>query len=130
MDVISEKNEELEHPQKATASSLTINNEQDENPFIDEKQIFWPNDNKYEGEILNGLPHGYGTLVYNTGITYVGEFQEGKYHGQGTLTIPNEGMYVGEFKDGLFDGSGTFYYCEGTNFHWKLRKRRQTVWIP
>ena len=40
----------------------------------------------YEGNALNGQPHGHGTKTYTDGDVYVGQFVEGKRHGQGKLT--------------------------------------------
>src|SRR5579872_5867471 len=93
------------------AEVTQLMNVENNDPLLKVKRLFWSNGNRYEGEtVFNDLPHGYGTLDYNTGIRYVGQFQEGKYHGQGTLTIPGEGIYEGEFKDGFFDGFGIFKY--------------------
>ena len=41
------------------------------------------NGKTYEGEAVNGLPHGHGKYVYADGSFYEGEFQAGKRHGQG-----------------------------------------------
>ena len=47
----------------------------------------WGNLNRarlsYEGEWLNGLPHGNGKLVFQDGTIYVGEFFENDFHGKG-----------------------------------------------
>ena len=41
---------------------------------------------KYEGEIENGLPNGYGTYTGTDEGTYIGEWKNGLFHGQGTFT--------------------------------------------
>ena len=46
----------------------------------------YPNGNKYAGEFLNNLKHGWGTYTHRDGMKYVGEFRLGKIHGQGTFT--------------------------------------------
>ena len=54
----------------------------------------------YKGEVVNGKPHGKGTLKFDTGNQYTGEFKNGKYDGKGTYTF-NDGRKVsGEWKDG------------------------------
>ena len=70
-------------------------------------------DEKYEGEVENGLPNGQGTQTFPDGSWYVGEFKDGKYSGQGTETYPDGGKYVGEFKDGKYNGQGKVIYPDG-----------------
>ena len=38
---------------------------------------------KYKGDVVIGLPHGVGTVVYPDGNKYVGEGMNGLFHGQG-----------------------------------------------
>jgi hypothetical protein len=57
-------------------------------------------DEKYVGEIENGVPYGQGTYTYPDGRKYVGEFKDGKRNGKGSYTYPNGRKYVGEFKGG------------------------------
>tara|TARA_B000000460_G_C21301242_1_gene300241 strand:- start:84 stop:428 length:345 start_codon:yes stop_codon:yes gene_type:complete len=56
-------------------------------------------DEKYEGEIVNGVPNGQGTLTYPDGDQYVGEWKDGEYHGQGTYISSDGDKYVGEWKN-------------------------------
>lgn len=59
---------------------------------------------KYTGDMKKGLPHGYGTLVYNTGTNYEGDFENGRKHGFGRLHIPEKYTYKGQFSNDYFDG--------------------------
>ena len=76
---------------------------------------------KYEGEIKNGKPDGFGILTYINlvscspvcGKKYVGEFKDGLRHGQGTHTWSDGSMYVGKYKDGKRNGHGTMTYSSG-----------------
>ena len=71
---------------------------------------------KYEGEIVNGVPNGQGTLnVYDRG-NYVGEFKDGNYHGHGTMILPDGRKYVGGFKDGKRHGQGTYTNPNGRKY--------------
>ncbi len=93
---------------------------------------------KYEGEIINNVPHGKGVMTFK-GEKYVGEYKDGdrdgqgthtfsdgkKYegewknglpNGQGTDTFPDGGKYVGEFKDGLPNGQGTLTSPDGEKY--------------
>ena len=68
---------------------------------------------KYEGEIVNGVPNGQGTMTCCDGIKYVGGYKDGEKNGQGTETFPNGNKFVGEFKDGKKHGQGTYTYPDG-----------------
>ena len=84
---------------------------------------------KYEGEIKNGKPDGFGILTYIDlvscrpvcGKKYVGEFKDGLRHGQGTHTWSEGSMYVGKYKDGKRNGQGTMTYSSGNKYvgEWK-----------
>ena len=80
---------------------------------------------KYEGEIVNGVPNGQGTMTCCDGIKYVGEYKDGEKNGQGTETFPNGNKFVGEFKDGKKHGQGTFTWADGKKYEgeWKDGKR-------
>ena len=56
-------------------------------------------DYKYEGEIENGKPNGWGKFTYPSGSMHEGEYKEGKYHGHGTFTFAEGKKVVGEFKE-------------------------------
>jgi hypothetical protein len=79
------------------------------------------NDDKYEGEIKNGKPHGKGILKKSNGDMYTGEFRDGYFHGQGTLTFLSGTVYLGEFKHDEWDGYGIYNKVDGTKYcgEWK-----------
>ena len=53
----------------------------------------------WEGEIVNGVPHGSGIFhATSGGATFVGTYKEGKRH-EGTFTFPDGEKYIGEWKD-------------------------------
>ena len=58
----------------------------------------------YEGEFLNGLPHGNGTYELPNGYRYVGEWFEGEINGQGEALFPNGSVYIGSFVKGKPEG--------------------------
>ena len=54
---------------------------------------------KYEGEILDGVPHGQGTYFWFNVNRYEGEWKYGLFDGQGTYySYPSGVKVVGEFK--------------------------------
>jgi len=67
---------------------------------------------KYEGDIVDGFPTGYGTLTLPDGSKYVGILRSGNMDGQGTTTFPNESRIVGEYNYGKI-WNGTQYDKDG-----------------
>ena len=84
--------------------------------FFEEKWKGLETDNnhdiaKYEGDIVDGFPIGYGTLTFPEGM-YVGEFRFSLMDGHGAITLKNGSKYIGEFRMGkplnviLYDKDG------------------------
>ncbi len=64
--------------------------------------------NAYDGELLDGRPHGEGTYICFNGDKYVGNWKEGKRHGVGQLIFSDGRYYQGNWKEDMKDGSGKF----------------------
>ena len=59
-------------------------------------------DDKYSGEVENGVPNGIGKLTDSYGGTHVGEWKNGEESGIGIRTWGvNGGKYIGEFSNGI-----------------------------
>jgi len=72
---------------------------------------------KYEGDVSNGKPNGFGVLTYPYDEkSVVGEWKNGKYDGQVILTFPDGEKYEGEYKDGLKHGQGTYTWNDGGKY--------------
>lgn len=70
----------------------------------------------YEGNWKKGKPEGYGTMVWPAErpySSYTGEFSNGKMHGEGTMTYSNGNIYAGEWNRGQMHGQGTMTYSDG-----------------
>lgn len=94
---------------------------------------------RYEGDILNGKPHGNGTMYYANGQKYVGKWAYGRRNGRGTLyyhpdvdyayteadwandvyegyrkDVAKNGLIVeGNCKNGEWDGEVIWYWPDG-----------------
>ena len=114
--------------------------------------IFRWDDASYEGEWVNGEPHGRGKFTYESGVVYegqvkirrpsgkgtmtwakgmkhVGEYREGKRNGKGTFTHSkpnkrNEIKYIGNFKDNKWFGVGIMYFADGSKYYGEHERGR------
>jgi len=76
----------------------------------------WSDGREYQGDILNGEPHGFGRLRYAEGRSYKGQFRFGLFHGRGVQDLGNGGAFWGEFQDGKRHGKGTLRFPDGRVF--------------
>jgi hypothetical protein len=79
----------------------------------------------YWGDLVDGLPHGYGLLsayTVPTGIDdtaidqYEGDFHEGKYHGRGVCVWPAGHRYRGDYANGKKHGHGICTWPDGSRY--------------
>jgi len=76
----------------------------------------YPDGAVYEGQVMDGKPHGEGCFRWTNGQQYVGHFESGLIQGQGKTTCVggNEGYtYEGQYRQGNWHGSGVFTYADG-----------------
>ena len=72
------------------------------------------NNDQYEGEYVNGLFHGKGKYIFNTGNYYIGEWKNGKRDGKGKFYFRNHFLhYDGEWANDRSEGYGKIYYENG-----------------
>ncbi len=69
-----------------------------------------PDSGKYQGEMVKGIFHGQGKIVWSDGSNYEGMFSDGLFHGQGRLQMADGSVYEGEFTRGQITGTGTMVY--------------------
>ena len=80
-------------------------------------RIFFPNDDMYEGDLHDSLPHGYGNLFFANGEIYKGEFFNGEIKGRGTYIYSDKTCFTGEIKNGTYEGKGSMKWGNGTEYH-------------
>jgi len=73
----------------------------------------------YEGDWIDGLPHGKGIFLYSIGV-YKGDFVNGEMTGKGKMKYADDGVssYEGDFVNGKPHGIGKMIFntgniCEG-----------------
>ena len=79
--------------------------------------LIYPNGDRYQGDLVDGLAHGEGLLMYKNGINFYGIWINGKMNGSGKLNFPNGDKYEGDVLDGLGHGKGTMTYKNGVVFY-------------
>ena len=71
------------------------------------------NGDKYHGQLVDLVMHGYGFYQYVDGAIYEGEMHRGQRHGLGTYQSLNGERYIGEFKHNQRHGRGVKYCLDG-----------------
>jgi hypothetical protein len=75
--------------------------------FTGNARYRWPDGREYDGDWMQGKPHGMGSEVLPNGETYRGTWVDGQRHGHGELNRLDGSRYVGDFADGLRNGEGS-----------------------
>jgi len=78
----------------------------------------------YEGELAQGLPHGFGTQTFADENVYQGQFVKGVPHGHGIMrykAVPEIDRYFGIWSNGMRGGFGTLVMSDGSELvgHWE-----------
>ena len=80
------------------------------------KNLMLKNGGIYEGNLLNNIPNGQGTIVYENGSFYNGDFLNGKKEGYGKFYEKTVFTYIGEFYNDFFHGVGRIEMTNGDFF--------------
>jgi predicted Zn finger-like uncharacterized protein len=86
--------------------------------------IIYPEGAKYEGQLVNGKFEGTGTLTLTNGMSYTGRFKAGQRHGQGILTFPDGSVYAGSFVNGEVEGEGVLTSPDGAKYSSRFENGR------
>lgn len=96
------------------------------NGVIDGKgKLTFDSANVYEGDLVYGEKHGYGTFTWADGNVYEGQFTNDEMTGKGTLSFVNGDVYEGDFVSGIFSGHGIFTESTGTVYDGEFTNGRQ-----
>lgn len=80
---------------------------------------------RYCGELVDGLPDGFGCILWDDGCIYEGQWKLGKMHGRGRMCWPDQRRYNGEWLDNHIMGEGTMNYPDGSSFHGSFNDGRR-----
>ena len=79
-------------------------------------RIFFPNDNIYEGDIMNSTFNGKGKLIFNNEDIYMGDFLDGERTGKGKYFFNDGTVYEGELLNSEFKGHGIIRWINGVEY--------------
>lgn len=72
------------------------------------KTIVQPDKNVYHGQVLDGLKHGHGKIIYTNGDIFEGKFKNDAMNGKGKIKYKDGHTYVGMFADDKKNGLGKY----------------------
>ena len=78
--------------------------------------VQFPNGDRFEGEMKDGVFHGWGAYTYGNGDRYEGAFRHDTKCGRGSLAFHNGDLYTGAFTNDLMNGRGTLIYHNGNKY--------------
>ncbi len=99
---------------KIEPSILKEPNRQERNPFLPKISIRFDNGSLYEGEAIDGVPHGWGKCSYPDGSSYEGGWMKGFCHGKGKYIYFDGSFYEGQWVNALREGKGKCGFSDGT----------------
>jgi hypothetical protein len=70
----------------------------------------------YSGQLINGIPHGFATMIFTNGDKYIGSFDHGSLHGEGTYAWDVGDKYIGTFVNDYREGYGVYYWPNGDRY--------------
>jgi len=70
----------------------------------------------YQGQEVNGKPHGHGLCTTADGATYEGQWDQGLRHGLGKYTDASGAIYEGEWRSNHKSGKGEESYPDGARY--------------
>jgi hypothetical protein len=73
--------------------------------------VVYESDDRYEGDMRDGLAHGKGMYLFANNDRYEGDVRDEKPEGRGTFTLGNGDRYTGQVFDGHPHGLGSYYFA-------------------
>jgi len=100
-------------------------------PLISFGKYTWSDGAKYEGRLVDGIPNGYGTIIYTKKKRkgyikrYMGYVTNNKLSGKATAYYSDGGRYEGNFRDNKRSGYGVYRWSNGNVYkgNWKNGKK-------
>ena len=85
-------------------------------------RVFDTDGSYYEGDILEGEPHGAGRKVGFDGSLFTGQWKNGKQYLYGERTYADKYCYKGLMSDSLFNSKGKLTWPDGSTYEGEFNK--------
>jgi hypothetical protein len=76
-------------------------------------QIFWPNGDAYDGEVVAGRREGKGTFLWASGQQFKGDWHGDLPNGVGVFDFVGGERFEGRVADGVPHGAGVYTWADG-----------------
>lgn len=87
-----------------------------EEPLEHEHTVDLNGNERYRGQLFQGMKHGHGAYHWNDGTRYTGQWSRDREHGTGEKLYANGDAYRGEWAEGLFHGYGVYIWKDGARY--------------
>jgi len=86
----------------------------------DIQKLTLPDGSNYEGQVVDGRPHGKGIQVHKNGSIFEGEWKEGESDGKGYFYDISGSSYEGDWKNNIRHGNGLMSHPSGIRYEGKF----------
>lgn len=86
--------------------------------------VVYQNRSTYEGQFMNYMRHGKGTLTLSDGTRYQSEWKNDERNGSGKEFCPDGTTFVGLYLNGMRHGQGTMTWPEGSKYSGQFERGR------
>ncbi|CEM08830.1 unnamed protein product [Vitrella brassicaformis CCMP3155] len=90
--------------------------------------ITYNNGDRYHGESIQRLRHGYGIYQYRIGDRYEGEWFRDRKHGYGTFFLANGDVYSGQWNEDRRHGRGISIHANWDRYEGEYRNDLRCGW--
>lgn len=70
----------------------------------------------WSGQCTEGVPHGFGQLVFRSGAIYTGSVEYGLMHGKGEIKLKSGWTYAGDFYKNSIEGFGKITFPDEAEY--------------
>jgi len=99
-------------PQRPSSSSSSAAST-GSSSLSNKSKITYDDGSVYEGDLINGNPHGKGKITFADGNMYEGDWVNGKRHGKGKSAFTNGDKYEGDYANDQRNGKGKYTFKNG-----------------
>ncbi len=85
------------------------------------KILNYENGDKYDGDVIDDIRNGVGTMIYSNGNKYIGDWENDKKQGVGVLYKKNGDIYKGQWFNDKLDGKCDMIFKSGLTYNGDIK---------